>query len=161
MSLRAQAALAWPKSPTRTGGRIAALTQAVNAYDRIMGPATAEAQLFNYWLLSTQLKQDPGRAGAHAMLAQLDPRQIALADPREDWKEKAASAAVALQLAQNKKILAPKARLELLHGIHRHGTFPRICAKAIPEFVRCGEFWQRSTKKRPSWHNNRDPQEYR
>jgi eukaryotic-like serine/threonine-protein kinase len=105
MSLRAQACLGLAEIANgEQAAGLQALTQAVNAYDRIMGPATPEAQLFKYWLLSAQLKEDPGRAGAHAMLAQLDPRQIALADPREDWNKKLHLLQSQLQLAQNKKI---------------------------------------------------------
>jgi tetratricopeptide (TPR) repeat protein len=105
MSLRAQACLGLAEIANgEQAAGLQALTQAVNAYDRIMGPATPEAQLFKYWLVSVQLKEDPGRAGAHAMLAQLDPRQIALADPREDWNKKLHLLQSQLQLAQNKKI---------------------------------------------------------
>jgi hypothetical protein len=38
------------------------------------------------------------------MLAQLDPRQIALADPRENWNQKLHQLQSQLQLAKGKKI---------------------------------------------------------
>jgi DNA-binding winged helix-turn-helix (wHTH) protein/Tfp pilus assembly protein PilF len=89
MSLRAQACLGLAEIANgEQAAGLQALTQAVNAYDRIMGPATPEAQLFKYWLVSTQLESGSGLSAAHAMLAQLDARQIALADPRENWNEK-------------------------------------------------------------------------
>jgi len=69
-----------------------------------MGPATPEAQLFKYWLVSVQLESNTALSTAQAMLAQLDPRQIALADPREDWNKKLRALQSQLQLAQNKKI---------------------------------------------------------
>jgi non-specific serine/threonine protein kinase len=105
MSLRAQACLGLAEiaNGERAAG-LQALTQAVNAYDKIMGPATPEAQLFKFWLVSTQLELDPGSSAARTMLAQLDARQIALADPRENWNEKLHVLRSQLQLARDKKI---------------------------------------------------------
>ncbi|HEY4444566.1 MAG TPA: winged helix-turn-helix domain-containing protein [Steroidobacteraceae bacterium] len=89
MSLRAQACLGLAEIANgEQAAGLQTLTQAVNAYDKVMGPATPEAQLFKYWLVSTQLKSDMSVANAPMMLAQLDPRQLSLADPREDWNEK-------------------------------------------------------------------------
>jgi hypothetical protein len=105
MSLRAQACLGLAEIANgEQAAGLQALTQAVNAYDKIMGPATPEAQLFKFWLVSTQLQSDTSLAGAPAMLAQLDPRQIALADPRENWNEKLRLLQSQLQLAKAKKI---------------------------------------------------------
>ena len=105
MSLRAQACLGLAEIANgEQAAGLQALSQAVSAYDKIMGPATPEAQLFKYWLVSTQLNSDAGLAGAHAMLAQLDARQIALADPRENWREKLRLLQSLAQLAKGKKI---------------------------------------------------------
>jgi non-specific serine/threonine protein kinase len=105
MSLRAQACLGLAEIANgEQAAGLQALTQAVNAYDKIMGPATPEAQLFKFWLVSEQLKSDIGLVNAPAMLAQLDPRQIALADPRENWNQKLRQLQSQLQLAKGKKI---------------------------------------------------------
>jgi DNA-binding winged helix-turn-helix (wHTH) protein/tetratricopeptide (TPR) repeat protein len=105
MSLRAQACLGLAEiaSGERADG-LQALTQAVDAYDKIMGPATPEAQLFKFWLVSTQLDSDTASSTVRAMLSQLDARQIALADPRENWHEKLHLLQSQLLLAKGKKI---------------------------------------------------------
>jgi len=105
MSLRAQACLGLAEiaSGERTAG-LRTLTQAVNSYDKVMGPATPEAQLFKFWLVRTQLESGTGLTVAHEMLAQLDPHQIALADPRFDWTEKLHLLRSEMQLATDKRI---------------------------------------------------------
>jgi hypothetical protein len=107
MSLRAQACLGLAEIANgEQAAGLQALTQAVNAYDKIMGPATPEAQLFKFWLVSTQLTSQTGWSTVGAMLAQLDARQIALADPRENWHEKLQLLRSQLQLQQSRLQLA-------------------------------------------------------